>query len=612
MASIDTLRASDGSGNASVATVQSPRSAMATTLVVDTVQGINGTFHATMGTPHTFVDPVTNETITVISEATAVDFQGHVDGTNLEIDVIAPGFTDNGSAVNDIVIIKPTTQWADEVADVLAVEHKDDGTHGDITCDSITINGTASAEGWSPLGATPNTVTANGNRSYDLVFNGTDLTDTITEGMRVRTARTVAAPIQCATFDGTNDYFSKSSPSSMTFTDDFSVSAWVKLSSYPGSGTVVGIVSRYNGTSGWSMYVDASGIVQFNGYNGSAVNKSYVQSYQSLPLNRWVHIAAQLDMSAFTATTTTSYMMFDGISIPVSIGRVGTNPTALVQAGNLEIGSRNGGSEPFPGKIAQVAIYSAKVAQADHLARMNQGLTGSEPNLISAYTLSNSLEDLSANNNDLTANGGVLTTTADSPFGNSGVSTTLDYAVVMAKSFSTNTTLTVQVPEGCTIPTSGGVSSMDYSTQSVPYGFTRDRGRWRIKTMFRDSALATASNATYGAFLSGGYALTVPAGAWYVGHKGVFTNATTTTVTFNISSTALTGLTLSQGLAVSEYGIPTKASTAVNTAFYGNLSLPQTHATAKTYVMYTLGSTTQAAIDTTFQPAEIYAENAYI
>ena len=139
MASISSLKASDGTGNASVATVQSVRSSGATTLVVDTVQGINTKFHATMGTPHTFVDPVTSETITVISEASAVDFVGHVDGSNLEIDTIAPGFTDAGSAVNDIVIIKPTTQWADEVAEVLEVSHDDDGTLKDDTVETAAI-----------------------------------------------------------------------------------------------------------------------------------------------------------------------------------------------------------------------------------------------------------------------------------------------------------------------------------------------------------------------------------------------------------------------------------------------------------------------------------------
>lgn len=142
MASIDSLKASDGSGNASVATVQNARSALATTIVVDTVQGINTNFHATMGTPHTFVDPVTSEEITIISEATAVDFKGHVDGSNLEIDTIAPGYTDAGSEVGDIVIIKPTTQWADEVADVLEVAHDDDGTLKDdsISADSMFVD----------------------------------------------------------------------------------------------------------------------------------------------------------------------------------------------------------------------------------------------------------------------------------------------------------------------------------------------------------------------------------------------------------------------------------------------------------------------------------------
>jgi len=88
-----------------------------------------------MGTPHTFVDPVTSEEITVISEATAVDFTGHVSGANLEIDSIAPGYTDLGSAVGDIIVIRPTTAWADNIATVLAVAHSDTGA---ITDASVT------------------------------------------------------------------------------------------------------------------------------------------------------------------------------------------------------------------------------------------------------------------------------------------------------------------------------------------------------------------------------------------------------------------------------------------------------------------------------------------
>ncbi len=129
MASIELIKASDGTGNAEVPTVQTTRAPGATTIDVDTVQGINTAgFMASMGTPHTFVDPITAETITVISEATCVDFAGHVDGSNLEIDTIAPGQTDLGSAAGDIIIIRPTTQWSDNVASTIGVSHEDDGT----------------------------------------------------------------------------------------------------------------------------------------------------------------------------------------------------------------------------------------------------------------------------------------------------------------------------------------------------------------------------------------------------------------------------------------------------------------------------------------------------
>lgn len=140
MASINLIKASDGTGNAAMATVQSTRAPLATTLIVNTVDNIPSTFIGTMGTPHTFVDPITAEEIVVISEATAVDFTGHVDGTNLEIDAIADGYTDLGSAANDVIIIKPTTEWANNLADLLDVAHNDDGTLADDTVEQANLH----------------------------------------------------------------------------------------------------------------------------------------------------------------------------------------------------------------------------------------------------------------------------------------------------------------------------------------------------------------------------------------------------------------------------------------------------------------------------------------
>ena len=380
--------------------------------------------------------------------------------------------------------------------------------------------------GYTAVGATPNTVTANGNRSYTCVFNSTDLSGFLSSGMRLRTTRTVSAPTQCTSLNGTTQYYSKSSPSAMTFVDDFTVSAWVKLSSYA-SGAIAG---RYNGTSGWYMNINASGQVVLTGFNAGAGNYSSVNTYQSVPLNKWVHVSAQLDMSAFTATTTTSYVMIDGVDVPVVVSRGGTNPTALAQpVADLQIGAANS-TLFFPGKIAQVAIYNAKVTQATILASMNQGLSGSETSLISAYSFNNTINDLSANANNLTANGSAVATNADSPFGGQAsglISATLDYGIIQSVTFSTNTTVVVQVPEGCTIPTSGGVSAVSYSTQKAPYGFPAQRGKWQVATILATNlSLGVAGLAT---FYDSNVRLIIPVGNWVVKFEGIsiFTSTTT-------------------------------------------------------------------------------------
>lgn len=119
MNSLDYIPASDGAANASLMTVTSVRAALATTIQVNTVANVPAKFYGSYGEPHTFTDPVTSETITIISEATAVDFAGHVDGSNIEIDEIAPGYTDNGNEVGDIVILRPVTEWSNNLHNVI-------------------------------------------------------------------------------------------------------------------------------------------------------------------------------------------------------------------------------------------------------------------------------------------------------------------------------------------------------------------------------------------------------------------------------------------------------------------------------------------------------------
>ena len=396
----------------------------------------------------------------------------------------------------------------------------------------------------------------------------------------------------------------------MTFTDDFTVSAWVKLSSYANAT----IVSRYNGTSGWRLEATSSGQVYLAGYNAGSANTSYVISYQSLPLNKWVHITAQLDMSAFTATSTTSYVMFDGVDVPVSVARGGTNPTALVQAGNLEVGSFNSGSNPFPGKIAQAAVFSAKVTQATMRGYISQGLTGSETSLVSAFSFNNSSNDLNTTNaNNLTASGAATATNADSPFGGQAdgtISSTLDYGILQK---ITATTATVQAAEGCTIPTDGAISSVSYANVKSPYGFPGEKGKWSLVSLIRTQ---TAFSTTVASFAYTNYALTVPTGAWVLGYRlGYFINGTgvnagvATTLSSSSASVALASeedINMTSRVQLQVSGVPN----------FANVSLAKdlTVSSATPYYLMVLRDNVNNTlnIDGDNTPNYIYAENAYL
>lgn len=506
----------------------------------------------------------------------------------------------------------------------VAKEHNPDGTHGNIHADSImaplatitslsvdnlTVSG-AGISGYSPLGHALSSATYLGTRSYSLVFTGVDVTNALSAGMRLQTVRTVSAPVQCTFLNGSTQFFTKSSPTNMTFTDDFVVSAWIKPSSY--NGATQTIAARYNGTSGWRLQMNSSGQISLEGFNAGSANFSGVYTVQSVSVGEWTHVTAQLDMSSFTATATTSYIMLDGGTVPVTVARGGTNPTALVQAGNLEVGSQNSGTSLFGGRLAQVAIYNAKVTQTNIRATISQSLSGTETSLISAYSFNNTLSDLNATGNNLTASGSADATSADAPWGtqaNGTISATLDYAIVHSAAFSTNSTVVVQVPKGCTIPTTGGVVSINYSSSAVPYAFPKQADRWRLSSIL-NVTLATTSNAAFGSFQSGGWALNVPVGAWTVGWMGQCNSASTTTVYFNISPSDLTGLTAAQGALTSRFQAPVVSPTGTVTIQI-HIRAPRNNTGASTYVMYTFGATVNAGIDAN-STCEIFAENAYL
>jgi hypothetical protein len=427
-----------------------------------------------------------------------------------------------GYAADGLTVVKsgPNAAYADDIYAWGSAHANQDGSLKAAAVQTALGLGAGALNGWNALGFTPNSVTALGNRSYSLVFNGTDQTGTLSPGMRIRTTRTVAAPTQCTTLNGTNQYWNRSATiNGMTFTDNFTVSGWVKLSSYA-QGV---IMSRYNGTSGWVLRTTAAGQIEMYGFNAGAGNYRGSQSYQSLPLNKWVHVAFSLG-----GGMTSGLLYIDGVLVPTSAQSGGTLPSALIQAGNLEVGSWNGGTLLFPGKVAQAAVFSAVLSQATIQAQISQGLAGTETSLISAYSFNGNANDLNTTNaNNLTSNNGAAATTADSFNGaqaNGTISSTLDYGIVESITFSTNTTVIVQVPEGCTIPTSGGVSAVAYSGVKAPYGMPIQKDKWDILVLAKADLQATGltTSTWFGLGATGQLVnINVPAGAWNLSYQAM-------------------------------------------------------------------------------------------
>ena len=327
-------------------------------------------------------------------------------------------------------------------------------------------------------------VTENGNRSADITFAST-VANILTPGMRIRTTRTVAAPTGAILLNGTTQYASKATPSNMTQTDDISPFGHFRLTNYPGARATINSKFSTSGTNnGWIFSINSSGQVVIEGFN--ATNTRSVTSYQSVPLNKWVHVTASLDLSGWT--TATNKIMIDGVDVPVFLTNGVGTPASFVSAGNYDVGCYNtavAATGFFTGNLGQVGFFNGNVStitQATLRGYKNQTLSGSETSIIAVHKLdqASGLNDLTANANNLTATGSPTYTAGSSPFATNANGTaggTYDYAIVTNVS---TTVATVQYPEGCAIPTSGGISTVDYSGVANPFGMPAVGTRWTI------------------------------------------------------------------------------------------------------------------------------------
>jgi len=150
------LRGSDGTGEAVLAHIMSPRTAGATVLDLDNVDNWNTKVIVVTGTPaaNGFINPAGMKVM-----------YGSIVAGDLNIAGFAPGYVDNGNTTQEVAIVKMTTHWADALVDILKQTLADNGKIKTGGIDADTMFST-------PL----NPLTRKMESQADYVFSGGDIT----------------------------------------------------------------------------------------------------------------------------------------------------------------------------------------------------------------------------------------------------------------------------------------------------------------------------------------------------------------------------------------------------------------------------------------------------
>lgn len=377
----------------------------------------------------------------------------------------------------------------------IKVHANQDGTlKGDAVRDALSISADP-AGGWEPFAQTFTVASGynKGNREFDLTASAS-VASFLSPGMRFKVTRPGTVPTQC--FDAelsSSQYAARASASvaGITFTDDFTCEAWIKVESYV-TGT---IVARYSGSNGWIFYLNSTGQINIQGTAAGVSDVCFTT--QTVPLGRWIHVAATMDISAATGA-----VYLDGVSMPVNY----TNSaiTALVQGTDLTIGAHATPALYFDGMISDVRVWNVVRTATQIKDNMCQYPTDTT-NLVGWWKLDGNFNDSSSNANNLTGSGGAVATTLDNPY------KATEYAIVTKVA---TTTVTVFTGTDHTIP-SGALTGANYSLEKQPYGFPGARSKWRVEGFLRTlTGQATPAANTW--YNPGSLQIQVPTGVWKV------------------------------------------------------------------------------------------------
>lgn len=319
-----------------------------------------------------------------------------------------------------------------------------------------------------------------------------------------------------------SQYFTKSSPTGISFTGPFTAEALVRVRTI-GSATVtvLGKLDAARTGGGWNFGITSSGAVIAEYGSGSSFTDFI--SYQSLPLNQWVHIG----VAVTSVSSKTAVVYINGI--PVDSTSSHTAATSLVQASvDLRLGAASATTTNTFADIdvQEVRLWSTARTGAQIAANYDKPLAGSESNLIAYYPLDGDSNDHSPTGNNMTASGGALATTLG------GSWTATEWGKVVDVAFSAGNTTISMFTGNKSAPPNEDITNASYTYSRTPPGMPNGNDDWTIFFEWHSNPTpaTTVAPTAYQPLVGSG--ISVPIGKWWLEPDLIVTATAAGSVTF--------------------------------------------------------------------------------
>lgn len=307
---------------------------------------------------------------------------------------------------------------------------------------------------WRPIVAVPTVQSIDQQKNVVLRYASTDLSALPVNG-KLRIPRTGTVPTQSFDFKRSdNQRATKTSPAGVNITDDYTAMAWIKVRNILRT-PAQAIISAYNST-GWIFRITGGGHVNIYAQGPGGAREA--NSYRTVPVDEWVHVAASIDASANTAKI---WINGEDVGYVISGAGTGITPAGPLMLGNWGLANAN---DAFDGQMDDIRVYNSILTTQQVIDSMNS-YPASNTGMI-AWFKGGSWNDASNNANHLTPAG---TTNPVNNFA-SNPARAVEYARIKSAVYSGSYTDVTVYSGICNIP-KATLGATSYSTADNPTGY---------------------------------------------------------------------------------------------------------------------------------------------